>query len=145
MWMGVVALIVFLQWPMIKGWGYKVMGSPAPDDGIAWRTDFQAALREAQQTGKPVLLDFQASWCPPCQVMKHDVWPDPKVREAVNARYIPMAVDVDAAANREVVGRYDISSIPSIVVIDGQGHVLKRGSFMSRSALLTFLADPNRG
>jgi thiol:disulfide interchange protein len=145
LWLGVLAVIVVLQWPMLKGWGYQLMGSPVPDDGIAWRSDYRAALAEAQQTGKPVLLDFSASWCPPCQVMKHDVWPDPKVRQAVNDGYIPVAVDVDAAGNQEVANRYGISTIPSIVIVNAKGQVLKQGSFMSRSALLAFLADPKQG
>jgi thiol:disulfide interchange protein len=145
LWLGVLAVIVVLQWPMLKGLGYQLMGSPAPDDGIAWRSDYRAALAEAQQTGKPVLLDFSASWCPPCQVMKHDVWPDPKVRQAVNDGYIPVAVDVDAAGNQEVASRCGINTIPSIVIVNTKGQVRKQGSFMSRSALLAFLAEQKQG
>jgi hypothetical protein len=29
--------------------------------GIPWRRDIDAALQEAQQAGKPVLLDFSAA------------------------------------------------------------------------------------
>ena len=140
-WLALLALIVLVQWPMLKGTFYRVSGAPVPDDGIPWRTGFSAALAEAKQSGKPVLLDFWASWCPPCQVMKHDVWPDPKVRQAVIDGYIPVAVDVDAAENQEVSSRYGISTIPSIVIVNAQGQVLKQGSFMSRSSLLEFLAD----
>src|SRR5512141_2175586 len=81
-WSALLGVIVLVQWPMLKGMFYRVSGSPAPEDGIPWRTDFDAALAEARQSGRPVLLDFYASWCPPCQVMKHEVWPEAKVREA---------------------------------------------------------------
>jgi hypothetical protein len=30
-------------------------------DGIAWSRNFDEAMREAQQSGRPVLLDFSAA------------------------------------------------------------------------------------
>ncbi|MGE5607841.1 MAG: thioredoxin family protein [Bacillota bacterium] len=125
---------------MFKGMFYRVSGSPAPSDGIPWRTDFNAALAESKQSGKPVLLDFSASWCPPCQVMKHDVWPDPKVREAVTTDYIPVLIDIDAAGNQAVAARYGIDAIPAILIVDADGKVLKQGSLMSSGSLVNFLA-----
>ena len=130
-------LIVLVQWPVLKGIFYRASGSPPPNDGIPWRTDFDAALAEARQTGKPVLLDFSATWCPPCQVMRHDVWPDAKVRQAVTAGYIPVVVDVDS--NPNLASRYGISGIPSVLIVDAQGNVLRKANFLTASALLEFL------
>jgi thiol:disulfide interchange protein len=73
--------------------------------------------------------------------MKHDVWPDASIRDAVTASYVPVFVDVDAAGNREVLRRYGISSIPSIVVVDGEGKETKQSGFMTRDALLAFLSN----
>jgi thiol:disulfide interchange protein len=139
-WTSLLAVIVFVQWPMLKGTFYRVSGSPAPNDGIPWRTDFTAALAEAKQSGKPVLLDFSASWCPPCQVMKQDVWPQPEVHQTVTANYIPVLIDIDAAGNQAVAARYEISAIPAILIVNADGKVLHRGSYMSKSRLLDFLA-----
>lgn len=141
-WMAVLVFIGWMQWPMIKGSFYKFFNVPAPADGIAWRTDFTAALAESKQTGKPVLLDFSASWCPPCQAMRHDVWPDQQVRQAVKTGYIPVLLDVDAPASQEVARRYDISSVPTIVIVDAEGHVLRQSSYMSAGAMIGFLNPP---
>ncbi|MFI5378753.1 MAG: thioredoxin family protein [Tepidisphaerales bacterium] len=139
-WTAVLIVIVWVQLPMFKGMFYGLLGGAAPNDGIPWRTNFDAALAESKQSGKPVLLDFSASWCPPCQVMKRETWPSAKVREAVTAGYIPVFVDVDAAGSRAISARYGISGIPSILIVDAQGTVIKQGGFMDVAELLAFLA-----
>src|SRR5690554_4432192 len=88
-WVELLAVLVVVQWPMLKGAFYRATGAPPPEDQIAWRTDYEAALLESRQTGKPVMIDFTADWCPPCQVMKHDVWPDDSVRRTLEEQTIP--------------------------------------------------------
>ena len=141
-WAVLIGLVVYAQWPMIKGMYYKSSNAAAPESAIAWRSDYPAALAEAQTSGKPVLIDFTASWCPPCKVMKHETWPDARVADAVNGVYIPLLIDVDEAKNAEVQRRYGVSSIPTILVVDSRGEVLNAGSFMSASELLKFLKSP---
>lgn len=139
LWGGLLLAVVALRWPMLKGSYYKVSGVDAPASAIAWREDFDAAMAEASESGKQLLVDFAASWCPPCQVMKHDVWPAPGVAEAVNSRYIPVLIDVDDPENAGVAERYGIVGIPAILVLDAEGQVLHRGGFMSSTQVVTFL------
>jgi protein disulfide-isomerase len=124
---------------MFKGAWYRVSGSSAAPDGIGWRSDLAAALVESRQTAKPVLVDFTASWCPPCQVMKHDVWPDKDVRARVNESFIPVLIDVDAPENSDVATKYGVTSIPTILVLNGEGEVGHATQFQSRSGMLRFL------
>jgi thiol:disulfide interchange protein len=139
LWALLIGAIVYMQWPMLKGWYYKASAAEAPASAVAWRTGFDAALAESAKTGKPVLLDFTASWCPPCQVMKHEVWPNPRVASAVNEGFVPVLVDVDDPKNAEVAQRYGVRSIPTLVVVDAQGKVLRQGAFMSADDMLDFL------
>ena len=135
-----LAVVVFVQWPMVKGMFY---GTSAPDDGIGWRTDLAAALTEAQQAHKPVLVDVSASWCPPCKVMKHEVWPDAKVREAVTAGFIPVLIDPDLPGNREVLERYGVRGFPTVLILDPSGTAVKEANFLTRNEMLRFLGAPN--
>jgi thiol:disulfide interchange protein len=139
LWALLIGTVVFVQWPMLKGMYYKATGVAAPASAVAWRTAFDAARAESAQTGKPILVDFTAAWCPPCQVMKHEVWPDADVAGAVNARFIPLLMDVDDPHGAEVAQKYGIRDIPTILVLDATGQVLRVGSFMSAGDMLGFL------
>jgi thiol:disulfide interchange protein len=138
-WVVLLALLVYAQWPMLKGTYYKVSRAEAPKSEVKWRMDYQAALDEAKQTGKPVLIDFTASWCPPCRVMKHEVWPNREVAKAANDGYVPLLVDVDEPKNAQVAERYGIQTIPSIFVVDGDGQVVRQASFMTADDMIKFL------
>ncbi|MFO7692178.1 MAG: thioredoxin family protein [Vicinamibacterales bacterium] len=139
-WMVLLVAFVSLQWPMLKGWYYKAAGAEAPASAIVWQTDLDAALAEARASNKRVLVDFYADWCPPCVAMKHDVWPHPEVARAVDAGYVPLLVDAD----RDTVlgARYQVSAIPTLLLLDADGRIVKRhDGFLPRSGMLRFLSE----
>lgn len=139
-WALVALFIVVLQWPMLKGTWYKRTGAAPPPSAIAWHTDLDTALEEAARLERPVLVDFAADWCPPCITMKHDVWPEPAVVAAVQEGYVPLLIDVDARP--DVAARYDVSGIPSVMVLDEDGRVLRRtSSFLGAGAMAKFLRE----
>jgi thioredoxin:protein disulfide reductase len=47
-------------------------GAPAVEKeaGISWHRNYAAAQKLAQQTGKPIFIDFYASWCANCVAFK---------------------------------------------------------------------------
>ncbi len=138
LWIGLLVMVATVRWPILKGFYYRAAHVAAPASTIAWRSDLDAALAEARRTGRPVLVDFSASWCPPCIAMKHEVWPDPAIERAVSGSYVPLLVDVDR--NAAVSDRFAIESIPTVLVLDGQGQVVRRAGFLPVSGMLRFLA-----
>ena len=137
----IIVSLFFLQWPMIKGLFYQTFGVDAPVSTIDWRKDFGSAIAEARVSDKPLLLVFSASWCPPCIVMKHEVWPDPDVSEVVKNGFVPLHIDVDDKRDAAIAARYGIRGIPAVLIIDANGDVLRRESFMSRLEMISFLTQ----
>lgn len=138
-WGAVIAVVLVIQWPMLRGYYYRVANTTPRESSIEWRTDLDAALVEARQAGKPVLVDFKADWCPPCIAMKHDVWPDPDVERAVAASYVPVMIDVDR--DGATADRYGVRGIPTVLVLAHDGRVIREGSFFTASRMVRFLTE----
>ncbi len=136
----VIGLLV-IQWPMLKGVFYAVVPpSPAsPEDLPQWREGYEQALAESRETGRPVLIDFTASWCPPCRVMEADVWPDASVRDVIAQRVIPLQLDVDKPSSAPAAQRYGVQYIPTIILVDADGRELARDGFMTAAQMIAFI------
>lgn len=63
--------------------------------------------KEVIQANEPVLVDFGASWCPPCRAMNPTI-------EALARDFKVCKVNVDT--NQELAAKYNISSIPVLLI-----------------------------
>ena len=75
---------------------------------------------EVLQSKDPVLVDFWAEWCAPCRMIAPLV---AALAEEYAGRLRVGKLDVDESP--EVAGRYDIRSIPSLLVFKG-GQVVEQ-------------------
>ncbi len=77
-------------------------------------------------TAEPVLLDFHAKWCVPCQKMRRAV-------EQLSRQGIPIkSIDIDQSP--KLAARYRVQSVPTFIVIDGSGRVLDRTAGLQPAA-----------
>jgi thioredoxin-like negative regulator of GroEL len=91
-------------------------GAPPATRG---KVDLDPVLARARRESKHVILDFSATWCPPCRQMEADVWPDDAVKAELS-RFLFVTVDVDE--NPELVERYHVNPIPDVRVLAPDGH-----------------------
>lgn len=79
------------------------------------RADFDKEVIEASKT-KPVLVDFFATWCGPCQLM------GPIIDELENTVGDKAVVGkIDTGEEAELSEKYDIMSIPTVLIFkDGK-------------------------
>jgi thiol-disulfide isomerase/thioredoxin len=82
----------------------------------------------SDDASKPVLLDFHAAWCGPCQQMK------PAVEQLSRKGYPIKSVDIDQSP--ELAARYRVQSVPTFIVVDSSGRELDRTQGFQPAATL---------
>ncbi len=71
--------------------------------------------QEVLKSGKPVLLDFWASWCGPCRMV------GPIIDEIAGERDDIKVGKVNVDEEQELAAQFRVSSIPTLVVMkDGE-------------------------
>jgi thioredoxin-like negative regulator of GroEL len=101
-----------------------LLPSPAPaEPETAWTTDFDKTLHRAAQSGRPLLLDFSANRCGPCQMMARTTLQDSNVVQKLDS-FLKMKVDIDA--NAALAERFGVHAVPTFVVVNGDGEELDR-------------------
>jgi len=88
---------------------------------VEWLTDYKEASKIAREGGKPLLLDFSAKWCKPCQAMEKTFWTRPDVIE-LSGQFVCVKVDFDK--EKGLAGKYGVSAIPNVLTTDPWGNGL---------------------
>lgn len=109
---------------------------------IRWFKDLKQGLRAAEESGRPVLIDFWADWCAPCRLMDAHVYTDAAVAKAIAGRVVAVRLNLDMQP--EMVRRYGVTTVPHLVVTNAAGTRLldRRGFLNARDMELLVMALP---
>ncbi|MBR5411031.1 MAG: thioredoxin [Clostridia bacterium] len=88
---------------------------------------------EVLQSPVPVLVDFNATWCGPCRMLK------PVLEQLAEERPDVKVVSVDVDEAPELAEEYDVSSIPCVVLMKNGQEADRSVGFMPKDGLLALI------
>ncbi|MCB1501938.1 MAG: thioredoxin TrxC [Bauldia sp.] len=104
-------------------------GAPAPATTAGF-------AKQIERNDIPVVADFWAEWCGPCHAMAPSF-----ARAAAEMEPKMRFLKVDTEAEPQLAARYQIRSIPTLIVFRGGKIVGQRAGAMNAGALRDWLAQ----
>lgn len=103
---------------------------------LPWRDDYEVADTEARAAGRPMVIDFTATWCGACQELAHETFSNAEVISEME-RFLPVRVDATQEDERSeaFMERYQVRGLPTVLIIDSSGE---------ESARVTEFVPPDR-
>ena len=114
-------LVLAVLYVLSDGGGEDSSLSPAGSPSFL--SSYDSAMASAKAAGKPAVLVFSAHWCPPCQMMKKEVYPSSEVA-AVKDKFVWAYLDVDQPGTRAAAEKFQVRGIPAIFVVSPAGKQL---------------------
>ena len=84
---------------------------------------YAQALQTAKNEGKPIVLDFMATWCAPCKRISNETFVDKDVAPLLE-KCILLKIDTDE--HPELARHFEVSSLPDIRFLTQDGKQVKQ-------------------
>ena len=125
---------------------YMIVGGlTTVESDLDWITSEMKGLEIAQREGKPVMLDFYATWCAACNELDHKTYSHPAVQSKL-AQFIN--IKLDFTRNSDEVERlkkkYSIVGLPVVIFFDSKGNQLHQKrieTFVDSKEFLAYVED----
>ncbi|MCF7885877.1 MAG: thioredoxin family protein [Candidatus Marinimicrobia bacterium] len=106
---------------------FLVSCSKKSDQEITWEHNIDIAVEKSQK--KPVMIDFMAEWCPPCQEMEKTTFNNSKIIKKAD-KFVTVRIDVDkqetvAQKYNGNASKYGGVGIPNILFLNSDGKKLR--------------------
>jgi thioredoxin-related protein len=122
---------------------------------VAWRR-WDAGLKEAAASGRPIVVDVYTDWCGWCKRMDRDVYSRPDVRDYLAKRFVAIRLNAEAKTpanyrerlwtEQSLAGAFRVTGYPTTVFLrsDG-GHLVNVPGFVPADRFLTLLRYVGEG
>ena len=111
------------------------------EERLDWVYDEAEALELAKKEGKPVMLDFYATWCAACLELDKFTYANEEVASRLSG-YVNVKLDFSKSSEevKRLTEKYKIPGLPVVIFLDSEGNQVKRfDKFIKPKEFLTIL------
>lgn len=89
-------------------------------------TKFAEAVAQAKAEKKMVFLDCYTSWCGPCKMMARDIFPQKKVGDFMNPKFICIKIDMEKGEGPSLTQKFQVSAFPTFIIFNSDAQEIGR-------------------
>ena len=90
---------------------------------------------EVLNSDKKVLVDFYAEWCGPCKMIR------PILEDIAENDAAVKIASVNVESEEELAEKYDVSSIPCLILFDGGKEISRNVGLMSKDDVKRMIGE----
>ncbi len=95
-----------------------------------------SSFNEIIQSEKPVLVDFFATWCGPCQMLAPILT---EVKTNLGERISIIKIDVDK--NQAVAAQYQVRGVPTMILFQNGKQLWRQSGVLSKEDLIKVILE----
>ena len=95
-----------------------------------------SSFNQIIQSDKPVLVDFFATWCGPCQMLAPIL---KEVKANLGDRISIIKIDVDK--NQAVAAQYHVSGVPTMILFQNGKQLWRQSGVLSKEDLIKVIVE----
>lgn len=104
--------------PLMSDQNYTYLGN------LKWYKTYDEGSRVAKEQNKPMLVYFWTVWCPYCEKMQTEVFPQEEINKILREDFVLIAVDMDV--NKEDTRRFNVQYPPHELFLTPEGKIVTR-------------------
>ena len=94
------------------------------------------AFQQLRQKDQPVLVDFFATWCGPCQMLAPIL---KQVKESLGERITIIKIDVDK--NQAIAAQYQVRGVPTMLLFQNGKQLWRQSGVVSKEELIKIIVE----
>lgn len=94
----------------------------------------KSSFAEIINSNKPVLIDFFATWCGPCQMLAPILT---QVKDALGDAVSVIKIDVDK--NQELAAKYQVRGVPTMMLFQNGRQLWRQSGVLQKEELIQII------
>lgn len=84
----------------------------------------------------PVLIDFYATWCGPCQILGPVL---KQVKDSLGERISIIKIDIDK--NQEITAAYQVKGVPTMILFQNGKQLWRQSGVLSKEEIIQMILE----